>query len=429
MSDVIRGSGWVYCPELACQEFSESTRSARSARCRKIPRHPSHWATGIPARWWVCIGCWQDGQVIGSTRATVPSRGGEFDRTRRPLATHTGPCPPATTGRRRTSTPPGRWRWRTGAAPRTRPTAGSRTPWRPSGGRSSSASATSRPTSGPPATASRCWCTTRPCSGWPGTPRPWPTSASAQLRELPRRWPGAGAVAGRAAGGASRTPGSTSTSRATTRSRRRVAAVRAAGAEDRVCLASFSDRRIRRVRRAGRTSRSPPRAAPGRSPCCCSPRCGGCGRPAGGGAPAASRCPVRSRGVRVVSARFVARAHELGLQVHVWTVDDEVSIRALLDLGVDGLITDRIDVLRDVLDRDRRRAGAATSRDARAAGVVVVRLGQLRVRHDRRRGPVRAVPDQRRRGRACVRRHVDDPATATCTCWAARSRRARWSST
>jgi len=60
--------------------------------------------------------------------------------------------------------------------------------------------------------------------------------------------------------------------------------------------------------------------------------------------------PRRSRGVTVISERFVSRAHDLGLQVHVWTVDDEASVRTLLDLGVDGLITDRIDVIRDVLD-------------------------------------------------------------------------------
>jgi glycerophosphoryl diester phosphodiesterase len=129
-----------------------------------------------------------------------------------------------------------------------------------------------------------------------------------------------------------------------------VAAVRAAGAEERVCLASFSDRRVRRIRRlAG------PRVATSCSAwevvlVLLSPlrwlRATGRRRGA-----SSVQVPRRSRGVRVVSERFVTRAHEAGLQVHVWTIDDEQTIRALLDLGVDGLISDRIDVLADVLAR------------------------------------------------------------------------------
>jgi glycerophosphoryl diester phosphodiesterase len=60
--------------------------------------------------------------------------------------------------------------------------------------------------------------------------------------------------------------------------------------------------------------------------------------------------PRRNRGVTVISERFIKRAHELGLQVHVWVVDDETSARDLLEMGVDGLIADRIDVLRNALD-------------------------------------------------------------------------------
>lgn len=59
--------------------------------------------------------------------------------------------------------------------------------------------------------------------------------------------------------------------------------------------------------------------------------------------------PVRHGGVRVVDRRFVAAAHELGLQVHVWTVNDPGLMRRLLDLGVDGIMTDRTEDLRAVL--------------------------------------------------------------------------------
>lgn len=59
--------------------------------------------------------------------------------------------------------------------------------------------------------------------------------------------------------------------------------------------------------------------------------------------------PVRDGRTRIVTDRFVGTCHDLGLPVHVWTVDDEVEMRELLRLGVDGLMTDEAELLHGVL--------------------------------------------------------------------------------
>lgn len=65
-----------------------------------------------------------------------------------------------------------------------------------------------------------------------------------------------------------------------------------------------------------------------------------------------ARCvqiPVRSDHVPLLDRRLLRTSKELGLAVHVWTIDDPAEMERLLDLGVDGLMTDRPAVLRDVL--------------------------------------------------------------------------------
>ncbi|MGO4804569.1 glycerophosphodiester phosphodiesterase [Arthrobacter sp. 2MCAF15] len=63
----------------------------------------------------------------------------------------------------------------------------------------------------------------------------------------------------------------------------------------------------------------------------------------------ALQVPVRYGAVPVVTSGFIRRAHRHGLQVHVWTVNEPAEMHRLLDLGVDGLVTDRADLLKAVL--------------------------------------------------------------------------------
>ena len=55
--------------------------------------------------------------------------------------------------------------------------------------------------------------------------------------------------------------------------------------------------------------------------------------------------------VKVVDERFVETAHKAGIAVHVWTINDAAVMNELLDVGVDGLISDRptrlVQVLRE----------------------------------------------------------------------------------
>lgn len=137
--------------------------------------------------------------------------------------------------------------------------------------------------------------------------------------------------------------------------------VRRTSCADRICVGSFSDRRLRRFRRAsgGRvaTSAGPREVALvlARTPAWLLRRLFRAG-------PQALQVPWRHRRwpVTVLTPAFVRRAHAAGLHVHVWTgselsqwvsTDDPDSMETVLDMGVDGVITDRTDVLKDVLVR------------------------------------------------------------------------------
>ncbi len=59
--------------------------------------------------------------------------------------------------------------------------------------------------------------------------------------------------------------------------------------------------------------------------------------------------PLAFRGIPIVTARFIRAAHKRGVKVQVWTVDARDEMERLLDLGVDGIMSDSPSLLRDVL--------------------------------------------------------------------------------
>jgi glycerophosphoryl diester phosphodiesterase len=123
-------------------------------------------------------------------------------------------------------------------------------------------------------------------------------------------------------------------------------------AHDRICITSFSDRRLRRIRRAlgGRvcTALGPAAITALRVASLVPERVterSGSSFAAFG----AAQVPIRQGRIPVVDRRFIDTAHRFGLQVHVWTVDDSVTMSRLLDLGVDGIMTDRPAALKELL--------------------------------------------------------------------------------
>ncbi|WP_293780540.1 glycerophosphodiester phosphodiesterase family protein [uncultured Aeromicrobium sp.] len=111
-------------------------------------------------------------------------------------------------------------------------------------------------------------------------------------------------------------------------------------AVDRVCLASFSHRRLQRLR-----SRLPQAVFSASSLEVARMRLGD----AVGGMVDCFQIPERWGRLRVLTPGFLERVHRSRRQVHVWTVDDPVAMHRLLDMGVDGIMTDRTDVLKEVL--------------------------------------------------------------------------------
>ncbi len=132
-----------------------------------------------------------------------------------------------------------------------------------------------------------------------------------------------------------------------------VRAVLRSRALDRVCVASFSDARLADVRR-----RLGPRLCTSFGPRPALLLRLAASLPGAAGSLIASllprgvalaQLPLTIAGARFLTPALIAAAHEHGITVHAWTVDEAADMRALLAARVDGVITDRPDTLRAVM--------------------------------------------------------------------------------
>ena len=105
---------------------------------------------------------------------------------------------------------------------------------------------------------------------------------------------------------------------------------------DRVCVGSFSGRRLEFMRDA-----AGPRLCTSMGPLeVLRLRLAALGMPAGGFRANCAQVPPRHRGLKVVDRALVNAAHDRNLPVHVWTINDPDEMDRLLELGVDGIVSD-----------------------------------------------------------------------------------------
>lgn len=126
-----------------------------------------------------------------------------------------------------------------------------------------------------------------------------------------------------------------------------VALIRKMKAEDRVCLGAFSDKRVQQMRLAfdGKVCTS---LSPGEVTRLWMSKFG---MPVGRFAAGCAQIPERHGRFRLVDPLMVRAARRKGLSLHVWTVNEAADMERLIGLGVDGLVTDRPSLLRDILKK------------------------------------------------------------------------------
>ncbi|MGI9414694.1 MAG: glycerophosphodiester phosphodiesterase [Hyphomicrobiales bacterium] len=117
---------------------------------------------------------------------------------------------------------------------------------------------------------------------------------------------------------------------------------------DRVCLASFSDARLRTLRK-----RFGARVCSGAGPRDVSAlKFGSWGVRTSGVSANCAQVPIRQYGVNIVASRFLGYCNAQGVAVHVWTIDEEAEMRRLIRLGVNGIMSDRPSLLKRVAQEE-----------------------------------------------------------------------------
>ncbi len=126
--------------------------------------------------------------------------------------------------------------------------------------------------------------------------------------------------------------------------------IRSRGLVDDFCVGSFSQRVITRFRRLSRGRVATAASQPGTAAMVLAPGwVSALLRTRADVFQVPTEFTTRGRTVSIVTRKLVELAHRHGKQVHVWTIDDADEMERLLDLGVDGIVSDQIDVLKQVL--------------------------------------------------------------------------------
>lgn len=114
--------------------------------------------------------------------------------------------------------------------------------------------------------------------------------------------------------------------------------------QNRICLASFSTKRLRSVKKR----LNKPHAMSSGQADILRLFLGSFGLPMGRPQVVAAQVPMAAYGLKIITPRFIRHCHKLGIAVHVWTIDDDAMMTDLISLGVDGIVTDRPSLLKEI---------------------------------------------------------------------------------